>query len=162
MSRSLLNLHKLDRCCTSPQPSSHGDQRPNCLKQSERPRSLQESVGGTEDTGCGEGQDERSAAIFQRVADQHRSNRRQAEKSECIHWRYVSDRNIELERSMSSCYASRLSFGSSRSLYSGVCLRWPKPTNGSPEWPWVMRLAILESREPPYTRASTIERLAAT
>src|SRR6516164_4311415 len=47
---------------------------------------LQESVGGTEDTGCGEGQDERSAAIFQRVADQHRGNRRQAEKSECIHW----------------------------------------------------------------------------
>src|SRR6516225_9048391 len=95
------DLHKLDRCRTSPQPSSHGYQRPNCLKQSERPRSLQESVGGTEDTGCGEGQDERSAAIFQCVADQHRSNRRQAEKSEGIHWGYVSDRNIELERSMS-------------------------------------------------------------
>ena len=103
------NLHKLDRCRTSPQPSLYGDQRPNCLKHSEGPRPLEESVDGTKDTGCRKGQDERSTAIFQRVADQHRGNCRQAKKSESIHAGYVSDRSIELERSMSGCYASRLS-----------------------------------------------------
>ena len=46
---------------------------------------MQESISGTEDAGRREGQDERSAAIFQRVADQHRRNRRQTEKSEGIH-----------------------------------------------------------------------------
>ena len=69
------DLHKLDRCRTSPQPPSHGDQRPNCLKHSERPRPLQESVSGTEDTGCREGKNENSAAILQCVADQHCGNR---------------------------------------------------------------------------------------
>jgi hypothetical protein len=105
------DLHKLDRCRTSPQPSPYGDQRPTYLKHSEGPRPLEESVDGTKDTGCCKGQDERSTAIFQRVADQHRGNCRQAKKSESIHAGYVSDRSIELERSMSSCYASRLSLG---------------------------------------------------
>ena len=46
---------------------------------------LASAVGGTEDAGRREGQDECSAAIFQSVADQHRRNRRQAEKSKGIH-----------------------------------------------------------------------------
>src|SRR5215472_8552657 len=87
------DLHKLDRCRTSPQPSPYGDQRPNCLKHSEGPRPLEESVDGTKDTGCRKGQDERSAAIFQRVTDQHRRNRGQTEKSEGIHGESISDRN---------------------------------------------------------------------
>src|SRR5215471_808890 len=109
VSRSLPTFwDKLDRCRTSPKPSPYGDQRPNCLKHSERPRSLQEPVGGTEDAGGREGQDERSAAIFQSVADQHRRNRRQSEKSEGIHGGSPSDRNIELAQSMGSCSASRV------------------------------------------------------
>src|SRR5215472_14666725 len=112
VSRSLPTCwDKLDRCRTSPKPSPYGDQRPNCLKQSERPRSLQEPVGGAEDAGGREGQDERSAAIFQSVADQHRRNRRQSEKSEGIHGG-VHPTGMSIGSRRSTAAASRAPLGS--------------------------------------------------
>src|SRR5215831_18002500 len=113
------DLHKLDRCRTSPQPSPYGDQRANCLKQSERPRSLQEPIGGTEDAGRRERQDERSAAIFQSVADQHRRNRRQSEKGEGIHGGVHPTGTSSLsDRRVAVTYLTSL--GSSRPLYCGA------------------------------------------
>jgi hypothetical protein len=79
-----------------------------------------------------------------------------------FHAGYVSDRSIELERSMSSCYASRLSSGgvAARSIAGSASdgLNPPMALPSGHGW----ALPILESQEPLYTRAFTIVRLAAT
>ena len=52
-------------------PAAQGYYRPDGLDYSEGPRALQKTVGGTESTGTGKGEDEPSAAGFEGVEDQH-------------------------------------------------------------------------------------------
>ena len=66
-------------------PASHRDGRPDQLDHAERPRPLQEAIGGPERARSRERQHEPPASSFERIADDHRGDREQAEERQEIH-----------------------------------------------------------------------------
>ena len=66
-------------------PPAERDNRPHGFDKPERPRALQESVGGSECARHGERQDKQRIAIFAGVADQHRRHGKQAERRKRRH-----------------------------------------------------------------------------
>ena len=66
-------------------PAPEGDEGPDRFDHAKRPRALQETVNRAQDTGDGKTQHEPGAALFQRVADHHCGNRKQAESAKECH-----------------------------------------------------------------------------
>src|SRR5712692_1770597 len=66
-------------------PAASGDDGPDGFDHSEGPRSLEETVGGSETARSGERQDEPGASVFESVADEHRGHREQTEERQPVH-----------------------------------------------------------------------------
>ena len=66
-------------------PTLESDDRPDSLYQSERPRSLEESVDRSQCAGPCERHHEPRAALLQRIEDQHRCDREQAKECQAVH-----------------------------------------------------------------------------
>src|ERR1700720_4452920 len=63
-------------------PPVNSNQGPNRLHHPERPRTLGEAVDRCQYAGAGEGQDEPTAAMFQRVENKHGRDRQQSEQTQ--------------------------------------------------------------------------------
>src|SRR5712691_10006275 len=66
-------------------PSLYCDQRPNGLDQPERPGALRKTVDRCQHAGARERQNKARTMIFERIEDQHRRQRKQAESRDPIH-----------------------------------------------------------------------------
>jgi hypothetical protein len=66
-------------------PTPRGNERPNGFNETERPRALQKTIDGAEDTGPREREDEPATALLERIAHQHRRHGEEPEECETIH-----------------------------------------------------------------------------
>lgn len=71
-------------------PAAEGDQGPDALDESERPRALQEAIDRREGARGGKTQNEPVAAILERVASHHDGHGKEAEGGQGIHWRHIA------------------------------------------------------------------------
>ena len=85
-------------CGSSPglAPAGEGNGGPDQFHRAERPRALQESVGGTEQAGACKRQDEARRAVFIRVANHHRGDCEQSEDGEWIQSVSFASRQLKL------------------------------------------------------------------
>jgi hypothetical protein len=66
-------------------PPLQGNACPDKLDYAKWPRALQEPVGRRGEAGSPKGQDEDGSALFERIEQQHRSDRDNAEQGETVH-----------------------------------------------------------------------------
>lgn len=71
-------------------PALDGDERPDCLHDTERPRALQESIHGGERARASEPEHKPRASILEGVEDHHRGHGDDAEKRERFHARSLA------------------------------------------------------------------------